>query len=140
MDAEHILWLEEVCMKDLAEAIWGSWTPSSTAKDLNVPEHVMVEVGGLIVGCIATRLETDALRLLKLYLAPDARNLGTGANVLRVVVKRARSYARPVRLRVLVNNPAAQFYARHGFRIEAESSTHIYMVCDTLPPDIEELR
>ncbi|MEL6609324.1 MAG: GNAT family N-acetyltransferase [Pseudomonadota bacterium] len=128
-DAQMILWLEEVAMKDYATALWGSWRPSDTAATLDVTIHEMVEVDGDVMGCIATRTDTDALRLLRLYLAPDARNKGVGSNVLMQIIGRA-STGIPIHLRVLSNNPAVRFYRRHGFRTERETPEHVYMVYD----------
>jgi len=127
-DAEKILWLEEVCMKDLATALWGNWRASDTVATLDISHHEMVAVDGKSVGCIATRRETDGWRLLKLYLAPEARNQGIGAIVLGQVIVRAAKL--PLRLRVLVNNPAVRFYNRHGFRMELKTDEHVYMIRD----------
>lgn len=115
-------------MKDLAFAIWGSWTQSDTAESLDVSNHEMVEFDGALVGCSATRLDREALHLLRFYIAPNVRNQGIGSEVLNQVIARARSMSLPVRLRVLVNNPAVRFYTRHGFRKDTETDTHIYMI------------
>lgn len=130
-DAEKILRLEEVCMKDYATAIWGSWTQADTVATLDVSTREMIEADGEILGCIATRWDQDALHLIRLYLAPAARNHGVGSNVLHQVIGRAASHARLIKLRVLVNNPAIRFYARHDFRVASRTDTHVYMVHDT---------
>jgi len=130
-DAKLILWLEEAAMKDYATALWGDWQPSATAATLDVSSHEMVEAGNRIVGCIATRTDGVALHLTRLYLAPDARNQGIGATVLRQIIERATAQGSPVRLRVLSNNPAFQFYRRYGFHTERETQEHIYMIYDS---------
>lgn len=129
-DARMILWLEEVAMKDYATALWGSWRASDTAATLDVEAHEMIEVAGVVQGCIATRTDTEALHLLRLYLAPDARNRGVGSTVLKQISGRAECTGVPIHLRVLTNNPADQFYRRHGFRTERETPEHLYMIYD----------
>ena len=132
-DAETILWLEEAAMKDYATALWGAWQQSDTAKTLNTSIHEMVVIGEGVVGCIATRSDDTEFRLLRLYLAPEARNQGIGATVLQQVIQRAMDAELPVRLRVLTNNPAIRFYARHGFNVEQQTPEHFYLVhhCQT---------
>lgn len=124
-DAETVRWLEEVCMKDYATALWGEWKPSAT---LDLSGHDMIVHQGEVIGCMATREEPDTFRLTRLYLAPDARNQGVGAACVALVLARARALGVPVRLRVLINNPAIRFYERHGFITEDQSPTHIRMI------------
>ncbi|MEJ6398904.1 GNAT family N-acetyltransferase [Yoonia sp. 208BN28-4] len=127
-DVEMILWLEEVAMKDYAVALWGDWRSSDTAETVDVSVHEMVVAGDSSIGCIATRVDAEALSLLRLYLAPDVRSKGIGATVLRQIKQRADDIRLPVRLRVLANNPARRFYTRHGFETEDQTPDHIYMV------------
>lgn len=127
-DIKTILWLEEICMKGYAEALWGNWRPSATPETLDISIHEMVVVTNQIVGCVATRLLPGSLNLAKLYLSPGARNQGIGAWVLRQLLARADASDRPVQLRVLTNNPAVRFYARHGFRVERRTQDHFYMI------------
>lgn len=129
-DDDAIRWLEEVCMKDLALAIWGKWHPSP-APDLSC--HEMIEHRGAVIGCMASRDEPDTLVLTRLYLASDARNRGWGAVCLGRILTRTRARGVPVRLRVLVNNPAICFYKRHGFVAENRSPTHVRMIHRATP-------
>lgn len=137
-DASMIVWLEEVAMKDYATRLWGVWRPSGTAEELDVSTHEMILSKGAVVGCLATRIDTLALHLLRLYLAPDARNNGIGSAVLETVVRRAGACGRAVKLRVLVNNPAVRFYRRHGFRTESQTQHHICLIHDPARYSMEE--
>ena len=119
-----IRWLEEVSMKDHATALWGEWKPSST---LNVQSHQMIEHAGNTVGCLATRVDSYALHVTRIYLAPDARNLGIGAICMDYVLDQARTAGLPVRLRVLKNNPAQRFYCRLGFHETEQTEFRVYM-------------
>lgn len=127
-DAPTIIWLEEVCMKDYAMQLWGSWQASDTPETLNLSTHEMVEHQSNSIGCIATQVKADAFQLGRLYFAPEARNQGFGAAVLAQIIARADAKGLPVRLRVLTNNPAVRFYARHGFQTERQTKEHIYMI------------
>jgi ribosomal protein S18 acetylase RimI-like enzyme len=122
-DIDQINWLEEVCMRHLAEVLWGEWRPSET---INLSSHEMIENRGVVIGCMATHAAPDALYLTRLYLSPEARNQGIGATCLTQVLTRAQNA--PVRLRVLVNNRAVRFYERHGFVAKSRTDTHIQMI------------
>lgn len=127
-DADVILWLEEVCLKAYAKALWGKWNASATSETLDISIHEMIVISDKPVGCIATRSFPDSLNLAKLYLSPEARNQGIGASVLRQILARANATDRPVRLRVLTKNPAVRFYERSGFHIQQRTCEHVYMV------------
>lgn len=117
-------------MKAYAEALWGAWRPSDTTATLDVSAHEMIVRNGEAIGCVATRQAPDALHLTRLYLAPAARKQRIGSLVVQELLARAATRTCPVRLRVLTNNPAFRFYARHGFRTERETREHFYMIQD----------
>ena len=80
------------------------------------------------VGLVATRDEEEGVRLLQLFLLPEAQGKGIGAHVLGRVLEEARRGQRRVALQVLKSNPRARgFYQRYGFAVTGETETHYNM-------------
>ncbi|PJI84332.1 acetyltransferase (GNAT) family protein [Yoonia maricola] len=127
-DAPHVLWLEEVCMKDHATALWGQWRPADTLATLDLAGHEMIAWQGRAAGCLATNQTPEALHLSRLYLAPDARNHGVGTQVLGQVITRANQQQIPTKLSVLITNPAVRFYQRHRFCVQRKTSERYLMI------------
>ena len=83
---------------------------------------------GQDIGLIASREADDCIRLLQLFLLPDAQAKGIGSHILAQVLAEATRAHRPVILRVLKSNPrATTFYERHGFAVTGETETHYNM-------------
>ncbi|MEM6465102.1 MAG: GNAT family N-acetyltransferase [Pseudomonadota bacterium] len=64
----------------------------------------------------------------KLYLAPERQNQGLGREVLDVICQRGFNQGLEVRLTVLTNNPAIQFYRRAGFEELERNTERVWMV------------
>ncbi len=134
-DGPFVVWLEEVCMKDYAVALWGHWRPSSELADLDLSNHQIIELGGISVGCVALNWSDDCLFLARLFVAPDYRNRGIGAHVLRKVVQLATDKSIPIRLSVLKTNPGTSFYQREGFALEEETTERRKLIKRTSDKD-----
>jgi GNAT superfamily N-acetyltransferase len=120
-DASFVLNLEEICMRQYAEALWGGWLPTDTADNVDLTGHEIVEQDGLDIGCVANTWHEDHLFIEKLYIAPNFQRRGIGANVLRIKVGQAAQRLIPTKLSVLTTNPADRFYLREGFALEPET-------------------
>ena len=125
-DRPFLAWLEEICMRDHAVALWGVWRPR--------PDHAFSLEGVRIVveadrdaGCVAVLRRRDHLWIDRLYVAPALQHHGLGAAVLRRVASEAASEGLPVSLSVLTTNPALAFYRRNGFRVECETPERRYL-------------
>lgn len=127
-DGPLVLWLEEICMKDYAIALWGKWRQSATLEEINLTGHQIIEFDSQAIGCVATTRQEGFLQVDKLYLGPDFRNRGIGAHVLRRIVKCDGHSSLPVRLSVLTTNPALKFYLREGFAVESETAERRFLV------------
>ena len=127
-DAPFLLWLEEVCMKKYATALWGEWRPSATLESVDLTGHEIIEVADQAAGCVATAVHPDHLLVKRLYLALRYRNRGIGALVLRRLIQIADARAIPVKLSVLTTNPAVRFYRREGFSVQAETRERRTMI------------
>lgn len=131
-DAPYILWLEEVCMKAYAVALWGTWRPSSSLEAVAVSRHQIIELAAKRIGCVAVDVTKDFVELKRLFIGPELQNRGIGADVLGRIREIARAEGVPVRLSVLTTNPALRFYLRHGFHIIGETPERRILV-DSAP-------
>jgi GNAT superfamily N-acetyltransferase len=98
-------------------------------RDGFAPDHTrVIEVGGVLAGCVALRPAHDAYWLEHFYLDPNLQGRGIGSAVLRRVVERCDREETRVRLNVLRGSPARRLYERHGFAVEAEGPVDVFMI------------
>ena len=87
----------------------------------------MIVVGGAVGGWLHVHENAETIELLQLYLVPAQQRRGIGTSILGALQARARAHRRPLRLNVLVNNPARGLYERLGFRVERSDAIKHYM-------------
>ncbi|MGW2615568.1 N-acetyltransferase family protein [Streptomyces sp. NPDC001500] len=103
-------------------------------RDAFVPAHTwIVELDGVLVGCVALRPAEDAHWLEHFYLAPRAQGRGIGAAVLREVVDSADDAGLRLRLDVLRGSAARRLYERHGFTLDREDAVDVFLVREPRP-------
>ena len=124
-DKPFLRWLEEVCMRDYAIALWGAWRPRPEEKLVLQDHRIVVDNGD--IGCVATVRGADHIWIDRLYIAPSHQRRGLGAAVLRMVIAEATASSLPVRLSVLTTNPAIAFYIREGLRVYEETPERIFL-------------
>jgi ribosomal protein S18 acetylase RimI-like enzyme len=135
-DVEFAFAVTESAMRGYVERTWGSWEPQvqrERHQESFVPStHRVVLANGRQVGIVAVDILPSHLQLEKLYLLPEVRNQGVGAQVLGQVLAQARDKAMPVQLRVLrVNTLAQRFYVRHGFVVTEATPERLFMATGT---------
>lgn len=87
----------------------------------------MITAGGKSIGWIHVNDNADGIDLHQIYLVPAQQRRGIGTDILKHLQARAAALGRPLRLNVLVNNPARRLYERLGFRIERSDTMKHYM-------------
>jgi ribosomal protein S18 acetylase RimI-like enzyme len=92
-------------------------------------------VGTVAAGLLLLRTEPSELFLGRVYLVPEYQNSGIGTHLLRQLMIRAEREQKPLRLRVLVNNPARRLYERVGFRLTHSTEHHHYFEYWSQPVD-----
>lgn len=98
-------------------------------RDGFVPAHTrIIEVDGVLAGCVALRPADDAHWLEHFYLAPHAQGRGIGTAVLRELVETADRSALRLRVDVLRGSPARRLYERHGFTFDHEDAVDVFLV------------
>lgn len=112
-DADLVFRMTEACMREYAERMWGRWEADGIRADFTPETHRILVHEGCEIGCVAIEDNGDHYRLAKLYVMPAWQNRGIGTEVLRAL--QDESGGRPIRLSVLVVNPARRFYERNGF-------------------------
>jgi ribosomal protein S18 acetylase RimI-like enzyme len=102
-----------------AEEVFGPWDEArqraSAVRDFAELPIEIVEQRGVPVGYVIVEPHDDHLFLDEIALVPGARRRGLGAVLVHSVMERARAAGLPLRLSVLINNPAQRLYARLGF-------------------------
>ena len=68
-DRPFLIWLEDICMRDYAVALWGFWKPEPETA-LAIEDHRIVVVKDQDVGCVAVVPFPDHFWVDKLYVAP----------------------------------------------------------------------
>ena len=87
----------------------------------------MIVAEGAVIGWLHVHDNADGIDLNQIYLAPARQGRGIGTDILRKLQAHAAAAGRPLRLNVLVNNPARRLYERLGFRIERSDAMKHYM-------------
>lgn len=87
------------------------WIETKLIPDASV---TVAELGGEVVGFVATAVEGPLLWLDQLYVRPDSVGLGLGSRLLEHALA---GVTQPVRLYTFQANAGARrFYERHGFK------------------------
>jgi ribosomal protein S18 acetylase RimI-like enzyme len=82
-----------------------------------VPFNVVADRDRTAVGMVSAMLESDAVELISMWVAPEARGAGVGDALIEAVVQWSVAVGREkISLRVFEDNThAVALYRRHGF-------------------------
>jgi ribosomal protein S18 acetylase RimI-like enzyme len=137
-DIEFVFRVTEDAMRGHVEATWGRWLVEeqreNCIRSFNEGTHKIIRSDAEEVGVLAVAEHPTHVQLEKLYLMAGARRQGLGSHLLAQVVGLAHASHRPVRLRVLAVNTAAQrFYKGHGFTVSSQTPERVFMerACET---------
>ena len=86
----------------------------------------IITLNGQEIGWVEFRQTGDETFLKQLYVAPLHQRRGIGSQVMRRLNEQGRT-AKSMALFVLKNNPAFQFYKRHGFEVVQETHSTFVM-------------
>jgi len=120
----YLLALEEVGMREYAEALWGDWT-TQDGSDLDVSAHEIIELDGVAVGCVATDWDVDHLLSTSSTSRPAFNGRVLAHRSLERKLAQAAERGVPTMLSVLTTNPADWFYRREGFELMSETAERL---------------
>jgi ribosomal protein S18 acetylase RimI-like enzyme len=95
--------------------------------DFDFQPFEVLELDGRRVGylCVIEREDHDFLD--EIAIVASARGRGLGAGSIRAALEAARARGVPLRLSVLVNNPAQRLYDRLGFTVVSSDAARVRM-------------
>lgn len=79
------------------------------------------------IGLLKLGVFIDRLHIRQFQILPEYQGSGIGSKILAVVKEKAQAKNRAITLNVLLNNPAKQLYARHGFVVMNENALEFNM-------------
>lgn len=82
-------------------------------------------------GLIKLGLFINSIHIRQFQMLPQFQGKGIGAEVLRIVKRKAAQKHLPVTLNVLHKNPAKFLYLRQGFIVVSENDLEYAMLCPT---------
>jgi ribosomal protein S18 acetylase RimI-like enzyme len=116
-------------IKPLATA-WMAWVDHEQEAQFASLWHPddtwIMTLNGQEIGWVEFRQTGDETFLKQLYVAPLHQRRGIGSQVMRRLNEQGRT-AKSMALFVLKNNPAFQFYKRHGFEVVQETHSTFVM-------------
>jgi len=123
MDWAYLLFKEG--LQQYIAQTWG-WNElfqrHSFLANLPASSFIIISLDEQDVGGYCLKNKTDHLYLEMLLISTNMQRKGIGSVVMQSLIKQAETQDLPIRLSVLRNNPAHQFYRRLGFDILAEDS------------------
>ncbi|MEC0124649.1 GNAT family N-acetyltransferase [Paenibacillus pabuli] len=92
------------------------------------PEYTwIIEVKGVLVGCVALKPKSEEILLEHFYIHPDYQGRQIGTQVLDMLLKRDEVQGKRVILNVLQGSPARRLYERFGFVLDREDEVDVFM-------------
>jgi len=126
-DSDFVFRVTEACMRSYAEQTWGRWDESKVRSAFTPATHQIIQYKGHDIGCLALEDSAADIVLDKLFILPAYQNRGIGTSILRHLIGEARAARKPLRLSVLVVNPARQLYERMGFAVTRSTPERHHM-------------
>lgn len=129
-DREWLWELKRATMREYVAAVFG-WEDEAQRRMFDEkfdPSRIhIIQVDGRDVGLLDFEERETDFFLGRIEILPTAQGRGIGSAVIQAVIDQATAKNKAVRLQVLRANPAIRLYERLGFRVEAETATHIKM-------------
>ncbi len=92
------------------------------------PVHTrIIEVEGLMVGCVALKPQAEVYLLEHFYIHPDYQGQRIGTQVLSMLLEQDEVQGKRVILNVLQGSPARRLYERFGFILDSEDEVDVFM-------------
>ncbi len=135
-DGEYLCTLCKTTYEEYVRATWGKWFEENTRTELyrgiKDDEFSAIYLAGTRIGAISLLKHDTHYQIEHLYINPNYQSRGIGTKVVNYVISMAQSENLPVRLIVLLPNPAKALYERLGFVVTETSTVKHFMEYNTL--------
>ena len=130
-DAEFAFNTIKETMREYAIATWGEWYEKDSRecaiKDTQSAKVEIIEVNEKPVGVLLVTRNTNEIEIEQIYILPEYQNKGIGSKLIGALQKEVQSLTIPLKLHVLIVNPAYKLYERLGFNTVKETNERRYM-------------
>ena len=134
-DLAFVVHVVETTMRAHVERTWGAFDPhQARARALSSIEAQtcsIIEWQRQDIGVLTIVREPTHIQLEQIFILPAYQNRGIGTHLIRQTAREANAARKPLRLRVLVVNPARRLYEREGFAITSVTPERVFMELDT---------
>jgi ribosomal protein S18 acetylase RimI-like enzyme len=121
----------EQTMREFIIATWGRWNESrvlqESHEDSISPNAQVIQIGDVAVGVFLVERFATHIQLEQIYLLPEYQRLGIGSALIKSLIAESSQSQLPIRLRVMVINPAKKFYEKIGFLVTEVTSEFFLM-------------
>jgi ribosomal protein S18 acetylase RimI-like enzyme len=121
-------------MRGFIIATWGQWDEVRVQRESHEkcldPDAQIIQVAGNSAGVFVTKRYSTHIQLEQIYLLPEYQRLKIGTALLKGLISEGAQSQIPIRLRVLLVNPAKKFYERFGFVVTEVTEEFFYMEKD----------
>jgi ribosomal protein S18 acetylase RimI-like enzyme len=129
-DRDFFFTVRRAAFRPYVDDLWG-WDDAKQRRqadqEFNELPVQIIESDGVPVGYLCVLHEADHEYLDEIALLPAAQAAGIGTALISAVISEAAGRGVPLRLSVLVNNPARRLYERFGFRVVRVSHPRVRM-------------
>jgi GNAT superfamily N-acetyltransferase len=130
-DAEFAFGVLKETMREYVISTWGTWLEEEsrrqTVEQVSAGRTEIIELNGVPVGIQSIERAGTHIQLEQLYLREAFQRRGLGTQLVKKLLEEARKSKLPIRLRVLVVNPAKKLYHRIGFVVVERTAVRYFM-------------
>ena len=130
-DVAFVVHVVETTMRAHVERTWGAFDPELVRQrvlsSIEAQTCSIIEWQRQDIGVLTIVREPTHIQLEQIFILPPYQNKGIGTHFIRETAREASAAGKPLRLRVLVVNPARRLYEREGFAITAVTPERIFM-------------
>jgi ribosomal protein S18 acetylase RimI-like enzyme len=140
-DREFFFTTRRAALGPYADELWG-WDDahqrSLADKEFDELPIRIIEESGTPVGYLCVLHQANHDFIDEVALLPEAQGRGIGSSLVTDIMSAASDRGLPVRLSVLVNNPARRLYERLGFRVSSIEHSRVKMEWRPEPADLSD--
>ncbi len=110
-------------MRNYVEKVY-PWNPQLFRACFIPENYQVIEKKRQILGFIKVVTSKTDIYLAEIQIDRQHQKQGIGTNLIQSIIKQAQSQNKKLWLKIVKGNPAEKLYARLGFTVFEESSTH----------------